>query len=133
MSKPSTAEPRASAAAAPPVAGRAVVDLAVRPSIEELRAVIHPAGMLQRRSAEHWAGRLYMRGISLRITRVLSTVTAITPNGLTYAMMCTGVLAGAGLLLPGLAGAVVGALLIQLYLLLDCVDGEVAAGAGRPR
>ncbi|WP_344443876.1 CDP-alcohol phosphatidyltransferase family protein [Kitasatospora nipponensis] len=82
--------------------------------------------MLQRRSAEHWAGRLYMRRISLRITRVLSTVTLITPNGLTYLMMVTGVLAGAALVVPGLAGAIVAALLIQLYLLLDCVDGEVA-------
>nr|WP_179419696.1 CDP-alcohol phosphatidyltransferase family protein [Streptomyces sp. TLI_235] len=82
--------------------------------------------MLQRRSAEHWAGRLYMRKISLRITRVLSTVTFITPNGLTYLMMLTGILAGAALVIPGLAGAVLGALLIQVYLLLDCVDGEVA-------
>ncbi|MEV8321973.1 CDP-alcohol phosphatidyltransferase family protein [Kitasatospora sp. NPDC059811] len=82
--------------------------------------------MLQRRSAEHWAGRLYMRRISLRITRVLSTVTAITPNGLTYLMMFTGVLAGVALVVPGIAGAVLGALLIQVYLLLDCVDGEVA-------
>ncbi|MFI6844109.1 CDP-alcohol phosphatidyltransferase family protein [Kitasatospora sp. NBC_00085] len=82
--------------------------------------------MLQRRSAEHWAGRLYMRKISLRITRVLSTVTAITPNGLTYLMMFTGILAGVALVVPGLAGAVLGALLIQVYLLLDCVDGEVA-------
>ncbi|WP_405008825.1 CDP-alcohol phosphatidyltransferase family protein [Kitasatospora purpeofusca] len=82
--------------------------------------------MLQRRSAEHWAGRLYMRRISLRITRVLSTVTAITPNGLTYLMMLTGILAGVALIVPGIAGAVLAALLIQLYLLLDCVDGEVA-------
>lgn len=102
------------------------VDLTVRPSIEELRAVIHPEGMLQRRSAEHWAGRLYMRRISLRITRLLSTVTAITPNGLTYLMMITGILAGAALVIPGIAGAIAGALLIQAYLLLDCVDGEVA-------
>jgi len=113
MSKPSTAE-------------RPTVDLTRRPSIEELRAVIHPEGMLQRRSAEHWAGRLYMRKISLRITRILSTVTAITPNGLTYLMMVTGILAGAALVIPGLAGAVLGAVLIQIYLLLDCVDGEVA-------
>lgn len=113
MSKPSTAE-------------RPVVDLTRRPSIEELRAVIHPEGMLQRRSAEHWAGRLYMRKISLRITRILSTVTAITPNGLTYLMMVTGILAGAALVIPGLAGAVLAAFLIQVYLLLDCVDGEVA-------
>ncbi|MDH6136193.1 phosphatidylglycerophosphate synthase [Kitasatospora sp. MAA4] len=120
MSKPSTAEPHRAAA------DRPAVDLTVRPSIEELRAVIHPEGMLQRRSAEHWAGRLYMRRISLRITRVLSTVTAITPNGLTYLMMLTGVLAGAALVIPGIAGAIAGALLIQVYLLLDCVDGEVA-------
>ncbi|MFJ1757094.1 CDP-alcohol phosphatidyltransferase family protein [Kitasatospora sp. NPDC088134] len=113
MSKPSTAE-------------RPPVDLTRRPSIEELRAVIHPEGMLQRRSAEHWAGRLYMRKISLRITRVLSTVTVITPNGLTYLMMLTGILAGAALVVPGLTGAILGALLIQVYLLLDCVDGEVA-------
>ena len=33
-----------------------------------MTGVIHPEGMLQRRSAEHWAGRLYMRKISLRIT-----------------------------------------------------------------
>ncbi|MFI6446613.1 CDP-alcohol phosphatidyltransferase family protein [Kitasatospora sp. NPDC050543] len=82
--------------------------------------------MLQRRSAEHWAGRLYMRSISLRITRILAPVTFITPNGLTYLMMFTGILAGAALVVPGLAGAVLGALLIQVYLLLDCVDGEVA-------
>ncbi|MDR3033562.1 CDP-alcohol phosphatidyltransferase family protein [Kitasatospora cineracea] len=113
MSKPSTAE-------------RPPVDLTRRPSIEELRAVIHPEGMLQRRSAEHWAGRLYMRKISLRITRVLSTATAITPNGLTYLMMLTGILAGLALIVPGLTGAVLGAVLIQVYLLLDCVDGEVA-------
>lgn len=117
MSKPSTADRRAQSPA---------VDLTVRPSIEELRAVIHPEGMLQRRSAEHWAGRWYMRKISLRITRILSTMTVITPNGLTYLMMLTGVLAGAALVVPGLTGAVLGAVLIQLYLLLDCVDGEVA-------
>ncbi|WP_197085066.1 CDP-alcohol phosphatidyltransferase family protein [Saccharothrix sp. ST-888] len=110
----------------PSTTDRPAVDLTVRPSIEELRAVIHPEGMLQRRSAEHWAGRWYMRKISLRITRVLSTMTAITPNGLTYLMMFTGVLAGAALVLPGIAGAVLGAFLIQVYLLLDCVDGEVA-------
>lgn len=127
MSKPSTADPATKGS--PP----APVDLTRRPSVEELRAVIHPEGMLQRRSAEHWAGRLYMRRISLRITRVLSTVTAITPNGLTYLMMLTGILAGAALIVPGLTGAVLGALLIQVYLLLDCVDGEVARWRRRPR
>jgi len=38
----------------------------------------------------------------------------------------TGILAGIALVVPGLTGAILGALLIQIYLLLDCVDGEVA-------
>lgn len=66
-----------------------------------------------------------MREISLRVDPFLVN-TRITPNQLTYLMVVAGVLAGAALLVPGLTGALLGALLIQLYLLLDCVDGEVA-------
>jgi phosphatidylglycerophosphate synthase len=66
-----------------------------------------------------------MREISLRWTRHLVT-TRVTPNQLTCLMVLAGLAAGAALLIPGLPGALLGALLIQLYLLLDCVDGEVA-------
>jgi phosphatidylglycerophosphate synthase len=96
-----------------------------RPTLAEFRAVAHPAGLLDRRSGEHWAGRLYMRRISSRITRHLINAP-VTPNGLTYLMMVAGVLGGAALLIPGLTGAVLGAVLIQVYLGLDCVDGELA-------
>ncbi|MFX4292833.1 CDP-alcohol phosphatidyltransferase family protein [Streptomyces bohaiensis] len=96
-----------------------------KPSVAELRPVVHPEGIKDRRSGEHWAGRLYMREISLRWTRHL-VGSRITPNQLTYLMVVAGVAAGAALLIPGIAGAVLAALLIQLYLLLDCVDGEVA-------
>ncbi|MDX3238341.1 CDP-alcohol phosphatidyltransferase family protein [Streptomyces sp. ME03-5709C] len=96
-----------------------------KPSVAELRPVVHPAGLKDRRSGEHWAGRIYMREISLRWTRHLVN-GRVTPNQLTYLMIVAGIAAGAALLVPGLAGAVAGALLIQLYLLLDCVDGEVA-------
>lgn len=81
--------------------------------------------MKDRRSGEHWAGRLYMREISLRITRRLVT-TKITPNQLTYVMTVAGVLAAPALLVPGIPGALLGVLAVQLYLLFDCVDGEVA-------
>ena len=97
-----------------------------RPSVAELRPVVHPAGVKDRRSGEHWAGRLYMREISLRIDRHLVN-TRVTPNQLTYLMTVAGVLGR-----PGPAGAghrrarVLGVLMVQLYLLLDCVDGEVA-------
>lgn len=81
--------------------------------------------MKDRRSGEHWGGRLYMREISLRITRVL-VGTKVTPNQLTYLMTLAGVLALPALLVPGVWGAVLGVVMVQLYLLLDCVDGEVA-------
>ncbi|GAA4110582.1 CDP-alcohol phosphatidyltransferase family protein [Streptomyces hundungensis] len=86
---------------------------------------MHPAGVKDRVSGEHWGGRLYMREISLRITRVLVT-TKVTPNQLTYLMTLSGVLAAPALLVPGVWGAVLGVVAVQGYLLLDCVDGEVA-------
>ncbi|MEW2527885.1 MULTISPECIES: CDP-alcohol phosphatidyltransferase family protein [unclassified Streptomyces] len=96
-----------------------------RPSVAELRPVVHPAGVKDRRSGEHWAGRLYMREISLRCDRYLVN-TRITPNQLTYLMTVAGVLAAPALLVPGITGAVLGVVAVQLYLLLDCVDGEIA-------
>jgi phosphatidylglycerophosphate synthase len=66
-----------------------------------------------------------MREISLRCDRYLVN-TRITPNQLTYLMTLCGVLAAPALLVPGIAGAVLGLVMVQLYLLLDCVDGEVA-------
>ncbi|MFD3488209.1 MULTISPECIES: CDP-alcohol phosphatidyltransferase family protein [unclassified Streptomyces] len=96
-----------------------------RPSVAELRPVVHPPGVKDRRSGEHWGGRLYMREISLRVDRYLVN-TRVTPNQLTYVMTVAGALAAPALLVPGIAGAVLGVLMVQLYLLLDCVDGEVA-------
>ncbi|MFJ9031711.1 CDP-alcohol phosphatidyltransferase family protein [Streptomyces sp. NPDC102274] len=96
-----------------------------RPSVAELRPVVHPEGVKDRRSGEHWAGRLYMREISLHIDPYLVN-TRITPNQLTYLMVVVGVIGGAALLVPGLTGAILAAVLFQVYLLLDCVDGEVA-------
>ncbi|WP_086793931.1 CDP-alcohol phosphatidyltransferase family protein [Streptomyces thermovulgaris] len=101
-----------------------------RPSVAELRPVVHPEGVRDRRSGEHWAGRLYMREVSLRVDRRL-VGTRITPNRLTCLMVVAGVLAGAALLVPGLPGALLGAVLIQVYLLLDCVDGEIARWRGQ--
>jgi phosphatidylglycerophosphate synthase len=100
-----------------------------RPSIAELRAVSQPASITGRRSAEHWAGLLYMRKLSPFVTRGLVNAP-VTPNQLTVAMMLVGLGAAAVTTSPGLLGAVVAALLIQLYLLLDCVDGELARWRG---
>jgi phosphatidylglycerophosphate synthase len=96
-----------------------------RPSLAELRAVCQPPERMARRSGEHWAGLLYMRRVSLRVTRVL-VGTRVTPNQLTSLMTVSGAATGPLLLIPGAGGAVLAALAMQGYLLLDCVDGEVA-------
>lgn len=86
---------------------------------------MHPPGVKDRRSGEHWAGRLYMREVSLRVDRYLVN-TRVTPNQVTYVMTLAGVLAAPALLVPGIPGALLGVLMVQLYLLFDCVDGELA-------
>jgi phosphatidylglycerophosphate synthase len=95
------------------------------PSIAELRAVSQPPELVLRRSAEHWAGRLYMRRLSLHVTRRVLSLR-VTPNGWTVAMIGIGLVAAAVLAVPGVATAVAAAAAVQVYLLLDCVDGEVA-------
>ena len=99
--------------------------MAERPSIAELRAVTQPESITGRRNSEHWTGDLYQRRLSPYLTRVL-VGTAVTANGVTVLMIVTGAAAGAALLLPGLAGALLAALLGQLQMLWDCCDGEVA-------
>ncbi|MGX8279439.1 CDP-alcohol phosphatidyltransferase family protein [Streptomyces sp. PBSH9] len=96
-----------------------------RPSVAELRPVVHPPGVKDRRSGEHWAGRMYMREVSLRVDRYLVN-TRVTPNQVTYVMTLAGALAAPALLVPGIWGAVLGVVMAQLYLLFDCVDGELA-------
>ncbi|HEX8103017.1 MAG TPA: CDP-alcohol phosphatidyltransferase family protein [Solirubrobacteraceae bacterium] len=95
------------------------------PTVAEVRAVVQPPGLLARNSGEHWAGRLYMRRVSPRLTRRLIG-TPLTPNAVTWLMLLSGWLAAAALSVPGLWTAAAAVLLIQLQLLLDCSDGELA-------
>jgi phosphatidylglycerophosphate synthase len=95
------------------------------PSIAELKAVIQPEGHLDRPGDEHWAGRLYMRRLSPYVTRAL-VATPLSANAVTALMIPVGLLAAFSLSLPGVWAAVGAVLLVQLKLLLDCCDGEVA-------
>lgn len=95
------------------------------PSIAEVRAVTQPEGLLERPGAEHWAGRLYMRRLSPYLTRSLLG-TPLSANAVTFLMIPTGLLAALTLTFPGVLPALGAALLVQLQLLLDCSDGEVA-------
>jgi phosphatidylglycerophosphate synthase len=100
------------------------------PTIAELRAATQPASIFARDSGEHWAGKLYMRRISPYLTRLLLR-TPISANAVTWLMIVVGVAAAGVLALPGLLPAVGAVLLIQLQLLLDCCDGEVARWRGQ--
>jgi hypothetical protein len=100
------------------------------PSLAEVRSGGQPPGLKDRRNEEHWAGRIYMRRISPYFTWLFVRI-GFSPNQLTYMMIVCGVLGGAAVAVTargvaGLVWAIVGAVLIQAYLLLDCSDGEVA-------
>lgn len=100
------------------------------PSLAELKATGQPPSVIERLNDEHWAGRLYMRRISPRATWVFARL-GWSPNAVTLAFIACGIVAGAVVALGGLASAIVAALLIQLYLLFDCSDGELARWSGR--
>src|SRR4029078_6045143 len=95
------------------------------PSLEQLRPAAQPLDHMARYNAEHWSGALYIRHLSIRVTRWLLR-TGITANGVTWLMIVVGVPAAFALPLPGLVGPVVTVLAMQLQILLDCSDGEVA-------
>jgi phosphatidylglycerophosphate synthase len=101
-----------------------------KPSIAELRAVTQPPSIFERNSGEHWAGRLYIRRASPYLTRLLLR-TPLTPNAVTWLMLLSGVAAAGLLTLPGLGWAVAAVLAIQLQILLDCTDGEMARWRGQ--
>ena len=66
-----------------------------------------------------------MRRLSPHLTRLLIP-TSLTANGLTALMVPMGLLAALALSFGGVWTAVVSVLLVQLQLLLDCADGELA-------
>jgi len=99
------------------------------PKLSDLRARAQPDDVLARRNAEHWSGRLYLRHLSIYVTRILIP-TGISANGVTWLMALVGI-AGAAILGVAQWWALVAcAMLMQLQVLIDCSDGEVARWRG---
>jgi phosphatidylglycerophosphate synthase len=96
-----------------------------RPSVDELRAVAQPASIFARNSGEHWAGRLYVRRVSIHLTRALIP-TRLTPNMLTWGMVLVGLGAAVCMAVDSVWAAAGAVVLIQAQILLDCSDGELA-------
>jgi phosphatidylglycerophosphate synthase len=71
-----------------------------------------------------------MRRLSPYVTALLAK-TSISPNAVTGVMVLAGLAAGGVLAIDGLTGAIASVVLVQVYLLLDCSDGELARWTGR--
>ena len=65
------------------------------------------------------------RHLSRPLSRVLLSLP-VTPNQVTIGALLLALVAAAALAQPGIAIPVLGALLLQLTAVLDCVDGEIA-------
>ena len=100
------------------------------PSLAEVRELGQPRSVVDRLNDEHWAGRLYMRRLSPYVVWLLAR-TSVTPNMVTVAFVLCGIAAGVVVAFGGLATAIAGAVLVQLYLLGDCADGELARWSRR--
>jgi phosphatidylglycerophosphate synthase len=100
-----------------------------RLTIAELRAIAQPPAVMGRRNAEHWAGALYLRRMSIYLTRLLIP-TGISANDVTGLMVVVGIAGAAVLVWPSWWALLLCALLMQLQILVDCSDGEVARYRG---
>ncbi|HEY5986598.1 MAG TPA: CDP-alcohol phosphatidyltransferase family protein [Streptosporangiaceae bacterium] len=100
------------------------------PSLAEVKQTGQPPEIIDRLNDEHWAGRLYMRRVSPWATWLFARL-GWSPNAVTAGFILCGIAAGAVAAFGGLVPAIVAALLIQAYLLLDCSDGELARWSGR--
>jgi phosphatidylglycerophosphate synthase len=96
-----------------------------RPSIAELRAATQPPQIFERNSGEHWAGRLYIRRLSPYATRVFLRL-GLSPDAVTWLFVLAGIAAAALLSGDGIWPVIGAVVLIQLQILLDCSDGELA-------
>src|SRR6476661_6930869 len=96
-----------------------------RPTIEQLREITQPPSVRTRAGAEHWTAQFYLRDISPYLTRILLRAGA-SANAVTWLMIGCAALAAVSTGWPSLAGAILAFVLIQLQMLLDCCDGEVA-------
>ena len=99
------------------------------PTIEELRTVTQPEHVRSRAAAEHWVAHAYLRQISPYLTRPL-LAAGLSANAVTWLMIAAAAASAIATTWVGLVGAVLAALLVQLQMLLDCSDGEVARWRG---
>lgn len=76
-------------------------------------------------TSDTWYARIVCRKFSPFFTWMFFRMP-ITPNQVTFLMILTAVAGGIFLAMPGYSNGLIGVLFLQLFLILDCVDGEIA-------
>lgn len=102
-----------------------LADRPVNPTIAQLREVTQPPSVRTRAGAEHWVAHAYLRDISPYLTRILLRA-GFSANGVTWLMIACAGLAAVSTGWPSFVGAVLVVIFVQLQMLIDCCDGEVA-------
>ncbi len=101
----------------------------VHPFIVHMAALINPGHWPYPKSVEDVTDRFLNRPLASRIVRSLMP-TAVTPNQLTSISCFLGLSAAATLSLGSWTAFVLGALLLQLSIVVDCADGQLARAKG---
>lgn len=96
-----------------------------KPTVAQVREVTQPPEILNRANSEHWLNDVYLRKVSVYLTRHL-IMARVSPNTVTMIMIVIGKVAALSLLIQGLPGAIIAAVLAQYQMVWDCADGEVA-------
>lgn len=94
-------------------------------SIEELKKICQDS----KSEAMDWYSKMFYRSISIHITKLLLR-TSVTANQVTFFTIVLGLIAGVLFSFGTHSYMLAGALLLQLWLIFDCVDGEIARYKG---
>ena len=101
----------------------------VEPFVVHVAAVVDPTQSPYPKSVEDVTDRFLHRPVAARIVQGLMH-TAVTPNQVTAICCLLGLSAGATLSLGSWPALILGGLLLQLSIVLDCVDGQLARAKG---
>ena len=101
----------------------------VEPFIVHVAAIVDPAQSPYPKSVEDVTDRFLNRPVADRIARKLIP-TAVTPNQVTAICCFLGLSAAATLSLGSWPALILGGLLLQLSIVVDCVDGQLARAKG---
>lgn len=101
----------------------------VEPFIVHVAAIVDPTQSPYPKSVEDVTDRFLNRPVAARIARKLIP-TAVTPNQVTAICCFLGLSAAATLSLGSWPALILGGLLLQLSIVVDCLDGQLARAKG---